>query len=49
MPVFLATQEIEIRRMAVPGQHGQKICEIPTQPVVGCGGVILSSYLLGEA
>jgi hypothetical protein len=39
-PLILATQEAEIRRISVPGQPGQIVCEIlsrkhPTQKMAG--------------
>jgi hypothetical protein len=32
MPVFPATQEVEMGRIVVQGQQGQKVSEIPSQP-----------------
>jgi hypothetical protein len=44
-PIILATQEAEIRTIAVGGQPGQKVCKTPSQPIVGCGRVCLSFQL----
>jgi hypothetical protein len=48
-PVILSTSKVEIRKIKVPGQPGQKFQETPSQPIkVGCGGTHLSSQLLGK-
>jgi hypothetical protein len=46
MPVISATQEVEIRRIVVQGQSGQKFSEasISTNKA-GCGSVCLSFHL----
>jgi hypothetical protein len=33
IPVISATQEVEMRRITVHGQPGQKIIKIPSQPI----------------
>jgi hypothetical protein len=39
-PVILATPEMEIRRIMVQGQLGQKVHKAPSQPIkAGCGGM----------
>jgi hypothetical protein len=43
--VILATWEVEIRRIMVQGQAGEKVLEIPSQPVAECSEVHLSSQL----
>jgi hypothetical protein len=30
--IILTTKEVEIRRMVIPGQPRQKVCETPSQP-----------------
>jgi hypothetical protein len=44
--IILASQEIEIRRIIVQGQHGQKVCKTPPQPIKArSDGMYLSSQL----
>jgi hypothetical protein len=40
MPAFLATQEVEIRRITVSNQSRQKVHETTCQPIKAeCGGM----------
>jgi hypothetical protein len=48
-PVILATQEVEIRRIAVQGQPRQKVRETLFQPMTRHGGIHPSFQLLQEA
>jgi hypothetical protein len=43
------TQKVEIGRIVVQVQLGQKVCEMPSQSIAGYGGTCLSSYLCREA
>jgi hypothetical protein len=46
MPVILVTWEVEMRRITIQGQPGQKVSENPSQPIkAGHGGGCLSSQL----
>jgi hypothetical protein len=48
MPVILATWKVEIQRVWVRAQPGQKVLEIPSQPrKAECGAVCLSSSYVG--
>jgi hypothetical protein len=47
--VIPATQEAEIRRIAVPGHPRQKVHETTSQPIAGHGGTCLSSQATQEA
>jgi hypothetical protein len=48
IPVILATQEVEIWRIMVWGQLGQKVYETQTELITGHGDTHLSSLLLQE-
>jgi hypothetical protein len=49
MPIILATQEAEIRRILVQGQPGQGVFEMLSQPIkTRCGGTPLSFQLHGK-
>jgi hypothetical protein len=43
--LILPTWEVEIRRIMVWGQPGQKVCETPSQPTAGHRGSHLSAQL----
>jgi hypothetical protein len=44
--VIPGTQAVEIRKISVGGQPGQKVLETPSQPIAGSGGAHLSPQLL---
>jgi hypothetical protein len=44
-PVFLTSQEVEIKRITVTDQTQPKAQETPSQPIAGHGGVCLLSQL----
>jgi hypothetical protein len=44
-PIILATWEAEFGRIMVWGQSGPKIHKMPSQPMVGWGGTLLSSLV----
>jgi hypothetical protein len=46
---ILATQEVGIRRIMVPGQPWQKSSQDRSQPMSGCSGTCLSSQLCVKA
>jgi hypothetical protein len=48
MPVILAIQEVEIRKMEVQSQPRQTVNETPSQPITEHSGSYLSSQLLGR-
>jgi hypothetical protein len=47
--VIWANQEAEIRKITEPGQTGQKVCKIPSQPMARWGGMHLSLQLHQKA
>jgi hypothetical protein len=47
--IILATHEVEIGRVAVQGQLGQKVNKTPFQPIKAqCSGTCLFSQLCGK-
>jgi hypothetical protein len=49
VPIILATQEMEIRRIVTQGQPRQKVSETPSQPIkAGQSGACLTSQLCGK-
>jgi hypothetical protein len=45
---MIATQIVKTRRIIVPGQPRQKVCESPSQPMAGRKAMPLLSQLCGE-
>jgi hypothetical protein len=43
MSIILVTRKAEMDRIAVRGQPGQKVLEKPSQPMAGCGGMLVIS------
>jgi hypothetical protein len=48
-PIIPTTQEVEIKRVTVPSQPGQKVYKIPSQRMIGYSCVCLSPQLYREA
>jgi hypothetical protein len=44
LPVILAAWAVEIRRIMIQGQPGQKLHKIPSQPIAVCGSTCLLSH-----
>jgi hypothetical protein len=48
--IILITQELEMGRIMVQGQHWKNVCETPTSELLaGCSDAPLSSQLLRKA
>jgi hypothetical protein len=45
---ILATQEVEVGRIEIHGQLGQKVRKTPSQPISWAGAMYLLSQLLGR-
>jgi hypothetical protein len=48
MPIILVAWEAEIRKITVPRQPRQKVCETLSQKKAGCGSMSLSAAVVGS-